>query len=66
MITSSLLFLLGWDYGCLSMTIGEKASLRIAPELGYGKDGFPAWKYPFITKFRNKISSIKCYTIVAC
>lgn len=53
MITSSLLFLLGWDYGCLSMTIGEKASLRIAPELGYGKDGFPAWKYPFITKFRN-------------
>lgn len=47
MITSSLVFLLGWDYGCLSMTIGEKASLRIAPELGYGKDGFPAWKYPF-------------------
>ena len=37
----------GWDEGCLSMQLGEVASLTIVSEKGYGKGGFPAWGYPF-------------------
>lgn len=38
---------LGWDEGCMTMCQGEKSLLCIAGKKGYGKDGFPAWKYPF-------------------
>jgi len=31
----------GWDKGVLSMKIGEKAVLTIAPEYGYGKEDTP-------------------------
>lgn len=36
----------GWDQGCLSMKVGEVARLCIAPELGYGSQGFPMWNIP--------------------
>lgn len=31
----------GWDVGIMSMTLGEKAELTIAPELAYGAIGSP-------------------------
>mmetsp|Transcript_62051 Transcript_62051/g.146309 ORF Transcript_62051/g.146309 Transcript_62051/m.146309 type:complete len:346 (+) Transcript_62051:95-1132(+) len=31
----------GWDEGVMQMSLGEKATLRIAPEFGYGARGFP-------------------------
>jgi len=36
----------GWDEGCLTMRVGEKARLTIAGHKGYGPQGFPAWGYP--------------------
>jgi len=38
----------GWDEGCLTMKMGEKAQLTIAGYKGYGAQGFPAWGYPFV------------------
>lgn len=31
----------GWDLGIVGMKVGEVRKLTIAPELAYGKDGFP-------------------------
>ena len=31
----------GWDLGLLGMKVGEERKLTIAPELGYGVNGFP-------------------------
>ncbi len=31
----------GWELGLLGMKVGEKRTLTIAPELGYGAQGFP-------------------------
>ena len=39
----------GWDDGCLSMKVGEKARFTLSADKAYGKSGFPAWGYPFIT-----------------
>ncbi|XP_043242756.1 peptidyl-prolyl cis-trans isomerase FKBP12-like [Amphibalanus amphitrite] len=36
----------GWDEGCMTMSLGEKARLIIAPHKGYGAGGFPAWGIP--------------------
>jgi len=33
----------GWDEGCLTMSKGEIASLKLASHKGYGAKGFPAW-----------------------
>ncbi|XP_064652005.1 uncharacterized protein LOC135502797 [Lineus longissimus] len=33
----------GWDVGCLTMKVGEKAVLTVRGDKGYGKSGFPAW-----------------------
>lgn len=33
----------GWDEGCLTMCLGEKARLYIAGYKGYGEKGFSAW-----------------------
>lgn len=37
----------GWDVGCLSMKLGEKAQFTLSADKAYGKSGFPAWGYPF-------------------
>ena len=39
--------LLGWDEGCMTMSLGEKANLHIAGFKGYGAQGFSAWGYPY-------------------
>ncbi|KAK3209466.1 hypothetical protein GRF29_69g1896943 [Pseudopithomyces chartarum] len=31
----------GWDEGILAMSLGEKATLTITPDYGYGARGFP-------------------------
>eukprot|EP00345_Euplotes_harpa_P008562 CAMPEP_0168343198 /NCGR_PEP_ID=MMETSP0213-20121227/15911_1 /TAXON_ID=151035 /ORGANISM="Euplotes harpa, Strain FSP1.4" /LENGTH=125 /DNA_ID=CAMNT_0008350369 /DNA_START=33 /DNA_END=410 /DNA_ORIENTATION=- len=31
----------GWDLGVLSMTVGEKSTLEIHSDYGYGNKGFP-------------------------
>lgn len=31
----------GWDQGMLDMSLGEKATLKIAPFFGYGPQGSP-------------------------
>jgi FKBP-type peptidyl-prolyl cis-trans isomerase len=31
----------GWDEGLAQMSVGEKATLFIAPDLGYGPKGYP-------------------------
>ena len=36
----------GWDEGCLTMSLGEKARLYIAGYKGYGEKGFSAWGIP--------------------
>ena len=46
-IIKYLLYLAGWDQGCLTMKLGEIAKLTIPGHLGYGAGGFPAWGYPF-------------------
>ncbi len=33
----------GWDKGCLTMRLGERAKLTIRGDKGYGPAGFPAW-----------------------
>lgn len=36
----------GWDEGVLTMKRGEMARFVIPPSLGYGANGFPAWRIP--------------------
>jgi len=36
----------GWDEGCMTMRVGEKARLTIPSYKGYGDRGFPAWGIP--------------------
>eukprot|EP00286_Rhodomonas_abbreviata_P020542 CAMPEP_0181310706 /NCGR_PEP_ID=MMETSP1101-20121128/12733_1 /TAXON_ID=46948 /ORGANISM="Rhodomonas abbreviata, Strain Caron Lab Isolate" /LENGTH=164 /DNA_ID=CAMNT_0023417361 /DNA_START=46 /DNA_END=540 /DNA_ORIENTATION=- len=31
----------GWDEGVIKMSLGEKATLKISPDYGYGERGFP-------------------------
>jgi len=33
----------GWDEGCLTMSKGDMCKLTLAPQKGYGAQGFPAW-----------------------
>ena len=39
-------FLVGWDQGCLQMSVGETSRLVIPADEGYGPNGFPAWGIP--------------------
>ena len=49
---SALVFLtlvgwcIGWDQGCLGMSLGEVRVLTIPASEGYGKGGFPEWGIP--------------------
>jgi len=36
----------GWDLGVMTMTKGEGSRFTLAPEVGYGPGGFPAWGIP--------------------
>jgi len=36
----------GWDLGVLTMTKGEGSRFSLAPDMGYGLGGFPAWGIP--------------------
>ncbi len=36
----------GWDEGCMSMKLGERARLTMTADYGYGAGGFPAWGIP--------------------
>jgi len=36
----------GWDLGVLTMTKGEGSRFTLAPDMGYGPGGFPAWGIP--------------------
>jgi len=36
----------GWDDGCLSIRIGEKARITVTGNFGYGMEGFEAWGIP--------------------
>jgi peptidylprolyl isomerase len=42
----SLKVIKGWDYGVLTMTKGEGSRFTLAPHMGYGPGGFPAWGIP--------------------
>ena len=33
----------GWDEGCMTMKVGEVATLTITGDYAYGAHGFPAW-----------------------
>eukprot|EP00042_Codosiga_hollandica_P037530 m.296326 g.296326 ORF g.296326 m.296326 type:complete len:187 (-) comp55159_c0_seq3:109-669(-) len=35
--------IVGWDVGCLSMTVGEHSRLVVRGDKAYGERGFPAW-----------------------
>lgn len=45
--TTLIMNYVGWDVGCLSMKLGEKAQFTLSADKAYGKSGFPAWGYPF-------------------
>eukprot|EP00051_Salpingoeca_urceolata_P026863 m.479053 g.479053 ORF g.479053 m.479053 type:complete len:124 (-) comp21308_c0_seq1:28-399(-) len=51
----------GWDAGCMTMSVGEKALLTIRGDKGYGAKGFPAWGItPNATlQFEIEVLSIK-------
>jgi len=36
----------GWDQGCLTMQLGERAKITCTPDFAYGAGGFPAWGIP--------------------
>ena len=53
-------FYLGWEQGLLDMCVGEKRTLIIPPEMGYGARGYP----PVVSLFLFRLNFYSCMMFI--